>query len=498
MDTHETMAQHCWNKTDLNIYPECFQYLQAFHSGDAYHHHKPKIISVVFLAILILLCLIGNSLVLIAFVMYRRLRVITHYYILSLAVSDLLVGLVSMPIWLSYELTGFTDIPDWINQVKMIEAMEFIDILSCISSIVNLAAISVDRFFGIVTPLKHKALMTEKAAIGFISCSWLYSTIIAGMKFLPNFRDYMIFNFVAGYAVPLLTICSCYSFIFLQVKRHARRKMSNQLSKQWTLARTISIVVSLFLICWTPFFVIVLMYQYCLTCTFFDQPWFEYVPGVIKTLHYFNSCCNPFVYGVFNVNFRSAYKGIFYRCMGKEVKPFPYDISVIVSGRNASLRRDRSNTSCSILSYMDAPSTAGSPTTEHEELLGFTGIESRVRTSSFSHIAAGLPRPLSPKRATDEPRMLLRQKFQKQASLEGYSSPSSSPMSSPPSSPEQDPCILVDITSSKSSNEILSSISCSIEDITDTASYFGDDGVNNDGSPIDIDALLSGAKESDI
>ena len=94
----------------------------------------------------------------------------------------------------------------------------------------------------------------------------------------------------------------------------------------------------------------------------------------------------------------------------------------------------------------------------------------------------------------DEPRMLLRQKFQKQASLEGYSSHSSSPASSPPSSPEQDPCILVDVTSSRSSNEILSSISYSIEDITDTVSFLGDD----DGSPVDIDALLSGAKESDI
>ena len=483
METLKTMTEHCLNKTDLNIFPECFQF-QEFHSGDSVHHHEPKLLSVIFLAILILLCLVGNSLVLIAFVMYRRLRVITHYYIVSLAVSDLLVGLVSMPIWLSYEMTGFANIPDWINQVKMIEAMEFIDILSCISSIVNLAAISVDRFFGIVTPLKHKALMTEKAAIGFISCSWLYSAVIAGMKFLPDFRDYMIFNFVAGYAVPLLTICCCYSFIFLQVKKHARRKMSNQLSKQWTLARTISIVVSLFLICWTPFFVIVLMYQYCLTCTFFDQPWFEYVPGVIKTLHYFNSCCNPFVYGVFNLNFRSAYKGIFYRCIGKEIKPLPYDISVIL-GRNASLR-NRSNTSVSILSYMDPQSTASSPTEEHDELLG--ALE-RVRTSSFSNIAAGLPRPLSPKRATDEPRMLLRQKFQKQASLEGYSSPSS-PASSQPSSPEDD-SILVDATN----NDISLISSC---DDTDNISYFGDDGVNNDGSPVDIDALLSGAKESDI
>uniref|UniRef100_A0A7M5V7R3 G-protein coupled receptors family 1 profile domain-containing protein n=2 Tax=Clytia hemisphaerica TaxID=252671 RepID=A0A7M5V7R3_9CNID len=422
--------------------------------------------------------------------MYRRLRVITHYYIVSLAVSDLIVGLISIPIWLSFELTGFQNLPNWIDDIQMVQVMEFIDILSCVSSIVNLAAISIDRFFGIVTPLKHKAWMTEKSAILFIVSCWIYSMVIAGTKLAPQFEDYILFNFTAGFALPLLIICSCYAFIFIQVRRHANRKISNQISKQWTLARTISVVVSFFLICWTPFFIIVLMYQYCLSCTFFEQPWFEYIPGVIKTLHYFNSCCNPFVYGVFNVNFRSAYKGILYKCLGKELKHTPYDVSIIIGSRNASLR-NRSNTSVSIMSYMEPQSGANQ---ENDDLL-VTG--DRVRTSSFSNIANALPKPLSPKRSLeDEPRMLLRQKFQKQLSLENYS-----PVQTPTSSFEDDTLlsetVSLSLSDSISSTESPNLLSCTENSTnTENCNWQFDNLTNN--SLLDFDTLLGQAKESDI
>jgi len=385
-----------------------------------------------------------------------------------------------MPIWLSYEVTGFYNLPDWVDEITMIEVMEFIDIVSCISSIVNLAVISIDRFFGIVTPLKHKALMSEKAAIGCICGTWFYSFVIAGVKFVPRFRNYIVFNFVAGYAVPLLIICCSYTFIFMKVKQHANHKVrSNQLFKQWTLARTISIVIFMLFICWTPFYLIVLLYQYCFSCTFFDQPWFEHIPGIIKALHYFNSCCNPFVYGVFNVNFRSAYKGILYKCLGKEMKPNPYDISVIVGSRNASIR-NRSNTSVSVLSYME-PQSSACP--EADEFMGL-GTD-RVRTSSFSKIGGVLPKPLSPKRLEDQPRLLLRQKFQKQASLEQHSP------------------ILKEMVAEeerflrKSRDESYSSDEDEYERDTSTQQSCYVDSFQN-STLLDIDNILSQARESDI
>lgn len=408
----------CVNVNDTrNVYPECYSVEKP----------KSKTLFVILLTLLIILCIIGNSLVCIAFCCYRRLRVITHYYIFSLAISDLLVGLITMPIWLNYELTGWSDN---IDEITILNIMDFVDILTCVSSIVNLTCISIDRFFGIVKPLQHKTFVTEKTAILFICTAWIYSFIIAGLKMVPTFMNYFLFCFVTGYLVPVVVICGCYLFIFGTVKKHAKRRLSNQLSKERTLAKTIAIVITFFIVCWTPFFVVTLLYQYCAACTFLDKPWFEYLHSVIKALHYLNSSCNPFIYGVFNTNFRSAYKAILYRCLGLIFKDFNtnlYETSVV--GRYSSVRQ-RSNTVNSVLSYTESMRSAVGSTSS-DDLLSVNSEKFQrrfQRTESNNSIIRNLPNPLTPKPLTptgleEEPRFLLRQKFQKQLSTEQQYSP---------------------------------------------------------------------------
>lgn len=383
---------------------------------------KTNTFFVVLLILLIVICIIGNILVCIAFLCYRRLRVITHYYIFSLAISDLLVGVISMPIWLNYELTGWGDHIDF----TLVNIMDFIEILTCISSVMNLAMISIDRFFGIVKPLQHKTFVTEKIAVLFILAAWLYSFIIAGIKMVPTFMDYFLFCFVTGYTVPIVVTCVCYFFIFTTVKKHAKRRLSNQLSKERTLAKTITVVISLFVACWTPFFVVTLLYQYCSTCTFIEKPWFEYLLSAIKALHYLNSACNPFIYGVCNMNFRTAYKSIVYRFLSifyKDYEVNPYETSLV--GRYSSVRQ-RSNTINSTVSYSESlrsPACSNSSTetddSQNNDKLQRKLAFQRICSSSNSNInTKHIQNALKPAWPTEEPRLLLRQKFQKQLSLE--------------------------------------------------------------------------------
>ena len=54
------------------------------------------------LILLILAVLFGNSLVIGIFCKYRPIRTVTNYFIVSLATADILVGLLSIPIWITY------------------------------------------------------------------------------------------------------------------------------------------------------------------------------------------------------------------------------------------------------------------------------------------------------------------------------------------------------------------------------------------------------------
>ena len=63
-------------------------------------------IMTVFLTFLILVTLFGNGLVVGIFYSYRPLRTVTNYFIVSLAVADILVAALSMPIWIAYIHVG--------------------------------------------------------------------------------------------------------------------------------------------------------------------------------------------------------------------------------------------------------------------------------------------------------------------------------------------------------------------------------------------------------
>ena len=76
------------------------------------------LISTTFLVIIIVMALFGNVLVVVAFAVFQKLRTVTNYFIVSLAVADILVAAISMPVWVAYLITGPAWTFDlWVQQV---------------------------------------------------------------------------------------------------------------------------------------------------------------------------------------------------------------------------------------------------------------------------------------------------------------------------------------------------------------------------------------------
>ena len=307
---------------DPYINPECDYFEEPFALTTG------KIVSAIGIAVLIIASLVGNIFVCVAFCYYKRLRTVPNYFIVSLAVSDIMVAAFSMPLWLSIEVTGWEQLPAWMDYIVLYRYWQCIDILCCASSIANLAAISLDRLFSIIAPLRHRTRMTPVVALIMIVVAWLYAFTIS-LASLTDYNDYTTITAVLGFFFPLLIIVSSYLGIY--VKYRIRSTKQGNLVGDWNLERTLLIVIGLFVICWLPFFILTLTYHYCISCEFTKES-VEYLRGFVKWMHYLNSCCNPIVYGFCNINFKTAFWALLSSCFSKRYS----DMNLVPCSRETS------------------------------------------------------------------------------------------------------------------------------------------------------------------
>lgn len=128
---------------------------------------------------IILAAVLGNALVIISVHRHRKLRVITNYYVVSLAMADMLVALCAMTFNASVELTG-----KWMFGSFMCDVWNSLDVYFSTASILHLCCISVDRYYAIVRPLEYPITMTHKT-VGFMLANvWILPAIIS---FTPIF-----------------------------------------------------------------------------------------------------------------------------------------------------------------------------------------------------------------------------------------------------------------------------------------------------------------------
>lgn len=129
---------------------------------------------------IILSALLGNALVIISVHRHRKLRVITNYYVVSLAMADMLVALCAMTFNASMELTNGR----WLFGYFMCDVWNSLDVYFSTASILHLCCISVDRYYAIVRPLEYPITMTHRTVSFMLANVWLLPALIS---FTPIF-----------------------------------------------------------------------------------------------------------------------------------------------------------------------------------------------------------------------------------------------------------------------------------------------------------------------
>ncbi|BES96948.1 octopamine receptor [Nesidiocoris tenuis] len=125
------------------------------------------------LAAVDLMVILGNCLVIAAVFLSSKLRSVTNLFIVSLAVADLMVGLAVLPfsaVWEVFEVWIFGDL--WCS------AWLALDVWMCTASILNLCAISLDRYVAVTRPVTYPSIMSTGRAKILIAAVWVLSFLI--------------------------------------------------------------------------------------------------------------------------------------------------------------------------------------------------------------------------------------------------------------------------------------------------------------------------------
>ena len=196
---------------------------------------------IVSLTILIIGTFIGNILVIVAVCLVRKLRRPCNYLIISLAVADLCVAILVMPVALVYEVQG-----EWAFGVIYCDIWVSCDVISCTASILNLCMISVDRYYAIIKPLEYGIRRTPNLMLVYIATVWVVAVLVSVPPILfwggniyedmgkticlVNQKEgYQIYATLGSFYIPAIVMLVVYSHIHTAARKITLEEKKSQL-----------------------------------------------------------------------------------------------------------------------------------------------------------------------------------------------------------------------------------------------------------------------------
>ncbi|XP_017156440.1 dopamine D2-like receptor isoform X1 [Drosophila miranda] len=218
----DTYRMNCTNET-LNLTSESCGELRIV------DHNYWALILILFP----ILTLFGNILVILSVCRERSLQTVTNYFIVSLAIADLLVAVVVMPFAVYFLVNGAWALPDVVCDFYI--AM---DVICSTSSIFNLVAISIDRYIAVTQPIKYAKHKNSRRVCLTILLVWAISAaigspIVLGLNNTPNREpdvcafynaDFILYSSLSSFYIPCIIMVFLYWNIFKALRSRARKQ----------------------------------------------------------------------------------------------------------------------------------------------------------------------------------------------------------------------------------------------------------------------------------
>ena len=248
----------------------------------------------------------------------RSLRMTSsNLFLTSLAAADFLVGLVIDPVYITTRCLLFNTETYWQTYSK---AIDYLWIHTTVATTFNLCCVTLDRHIAIFHPLRYEDIVTYRRCYVIIATVWFISFVLPCSRYLVKddavlSRLYFSFTIVTV-LVPMIIITFCsirnlkaavvqskrITDLNIEIVEAAERRKS---LKNFKAAKTVSIVVGLFFVCWLPSLVISIVYYFSKELTLFT------VWTPVEALSFTSSAINPIVYALRTSEFYEALTSTF-------------------------------------------------------------------------------------------------------------------------------------------------------------------------------------------
>ncbi|XP_068272357.1 melanocortin receptor 3 [Nyctibius grandis] len=271
-----------------------------------------------------IISLLENILVILAVLKNGNLHSPMYFFLCSLAVADMLVSTSNAleTIMIAILSNGYLIIDDHFIQ-HMDNIFDSMICISLVASICNLLVIAIDRYITIFYALRYHSIMTVKKALTLIVVIWI-ACVICGIIFIAYSESKtVIVCLITMFFTMLFLMASLYVHMFLFARLHVKRIAAlpvDGVPYQRTCMKgavTITILLGVFIVCWAPFFLHLILIISCPMnpyCVCYTAHFNTYLVLIMC-----NSVIDPLIYAFRSLEMRKTFKEIVCCC---------YDMSV--------------------------------------------------------------------------------------------------------------------------------------------------------------------------
>ncbi|XP_077473954.1 5-hydroxytryptamine receptor 2A isoform X1 [Stigmatopora argus] len=308
----------------------------------------------------------GNILVILAVSLEKKLQNATNYFLMSLAVADMLLGILVMPVSMVTILYDY----DWPLPSELCPVWIYLDVLFSTASIMHLCAISLDRYIAIRNPIHHSRFNSRAKARIKIAAVWTISAGISTPIPVMGLRDqskvfkdgsclltdasFVLAGSLVAFFVPLTIMLVTYFLTIRALHKEATlcldqlvprpkwgpgpafapgffpqaslsseklvrreaggapsgpsfgRRTAQSVSNEQKASKVLGVVFFLFVVMWCPFFITNVLVAAC-DAPACDAALAGGLLNVFVWVGYLSSAVNPLIYTLFNETYRAAF-----------------------------------------------------------------------------------------------------------------------------------------------------------------------------------------------